>query len=269
MFRIVASRHAGRKSNDGNSPLILTMASRHYNEEMVDKPYPSDAADKFIVRLPPGMRDTIAEAAKANGRSMNAEIIHRLEQSLAGEDGDSISVKSLALLLAKAEASAAMRDLEFAAAIFSHAATAAALLKVIKADPERMVVLLGSKQEVESTKKDAEAALAHAEEVELSTDLDVMFAEAQEAERRRVEAKNALAAQHRQTESRRATKYALEQREQDAANTRLDAAIAPVESTLSRSMRPLSPTHDVAVSAQTEAPSAANLTKKRKNTSAK
>lgn len=36
---------------------------------------------KFIVRLPDGMRDRIAEAARANGRSMNAEIVHRLEQS--------------------------------------------------------------------------------------------------------------------------------------------------------------------------------------------
>lgn len=40
-------------------------------------------ADQFIVRLPDGMRDRIAEAAKANGRSMNAEIVHRLEQSFA------------------------------------------------------------------------------------------------------------------------------------------------------------------------------------------
>lgn len=35
-------------------------------------------ADKFIVRLPDGMRDEIAIAAEASGRSMNAEIVYRL-----------------------------------------------------------------------------------------------------------------------------------------------------------------------------------------------
>lgn len=186
------------------------MASRHYNSEMVDKPYPSDAADKFIVRLPPGMRDNIAEAAKINGRSMNAEVIHRLEQSLAGEGGDPGAVKSLALLLAKAEASAAMRDLEFVAAIFSHAATASALLHIIKADPKKAEKVLGGKQEFESTKKSAEAAIAHAEEVDATADLEEMFAEAQEAERRKVEAKNALAEQSRQSFLGKAPKSTVE-----------------------------------------------------------
>lgn len=49
-------------------------------------PPPSREANKFIVRLPDGMRDRIAEAARANGRSMNAEIVHRLERTLS-EDG--------------------------------------------------------------------------------------------------------------------------------------------------------------------------------------
>lgn len=40
--------------------------------------YPSDKQDQFVVRFPEGMRDEIAVAAKANGRSMNAEIVARL-----------------------------------------------------------------------------------------------------------------------------------------------------------------------------------------------
>lgn len=43
--------------------------------------YPSDAADRFLVRMPDGMRERIAEAAKATGRSMNAEIVARLQDS--------------------------------------------------------------------------------------------------------------------------------------------------------------------------------------------
>lgn len=46
-------------------------------------PAPSDLADKFMLRMPDGMRDRIAEAAKVNGRSMNAEIVHRLSESFA------------------------------------------------------------------------------------------------------------------------------------------------------------------------------------------
>jgi ParB-like chromosome segregation protein Spo0J len=40
--------------------------------------YPSASADKFMLRLPDGMRDTLKAAAKANGRSLNAEIVLRL-----------------------------------------------------------------------------------------------------------------------------------------------------------------------------------------------
>lgn len=42
--------------------------------------------DKYIVRFPAGMRARIAEAAKSNNRSMNAEIVARLEESLARDD---------------------------------------------------------------------------------------------------------------------------------------------------------------------------------------
>jgi hypothetical protein len=44
--------------------------------------------DKFILRFPDGMRDLIAEEAKANNRSMNAEVVSRLQNSFEkGEAG--------------------------------------------------------------------------------------------------------------------------------------------------------------------------------------
>lgn len=46
-------------------------------------PYPSDQADKVLVRMPDGMRDRLKEAAKANNRTMNAEIVARLESTFA------------------------------------------------------------------------------------------------------------------------------------------------------------------------------------------
>lgn len=44
------------------------------------------AADKFIVRLPDGMRERIREKAAANRRSINAEIVHYLDRALAAEN---------------------------------------------------------------------------------------------------------------------------------------------------------------------------------------
>ncbi len=45
--------------------------------------FPSDKQDQFMVRLPNGMRDNLKTEAEKNKRSMNAEIVHRLEWSLA------------------------------------------------------------------------------------------------------------------------------------------------------------------------------------------
>lgn len=47
--------------------------------------YESEAAasaEKFVVRLPRGMRKTIAEAARRNRRSMNSEIVAIISRSL-------------------------------------------------------------------------------------------------------------------------------------------------------------------------------------------
>lgn len=46
----------------------------------------SSQSEKFILRFPDGMRDQLREIAAANGRTMNAEIIARLEQSLKPKD---------------------------------------------------------------------------------------------------------------------------------------------------------------------------------------
>ncbi|WP_429211529.1 Arc family DNA-binding protein [Metapseudomonas resinovorans] len=47
--------------------------------------YSSRTADKFVVRLPEGMRERIALVARNHHRSMNSEIIARLEQSMLQE----------------------------------------------------------------------------------------------------------------------------------------------------------------------------------------
>lgn len=47
--------------------------------------YPSEMADKFVVRMPEGMRDRIRQKADENRRTMNSEIIHALDRALAAE----------------------------------------------------------------------------------------------------------------------------------------------------------------------------------------
>jgi hypothetical protein len=54
-----------------------------YERAMVKSP--SQTQDKFIVRLPDGMRDQISAAAKANNRTMTAEIVSRLERTFREE----------------------------------------------------------------------------------------------------------------------------------------------------------------------------------------
>ena len=47
-------------------------------------------SDQFPLRLPDGMRDRIKESAEAAGRSMNAEIVLRLERSLFLDSADAV-----------------------------------------------------------------------------------------------------------------------------------------------------------------------------------
>jgi len=49
------------------------------------EPYPSETKDRFMVRLPDGMREKIKTAADAANRTMNGEIVARLEASFHGE----------------------------------------------------------------------------------------------------------------------------------------------------------------------------------------
>lgn len=62
---------------------------------MSKEPYPSETADRFIVRFPDGMRDRIKEAAAANNRSMNAEIIARLESTFAPVEEPQVFTREL------------------------------------------------------------------------------------------------------------------------------------------------------------------------------
>jgi len=47
--------------------------------------YPSQIAEKFVVRLPAGMRERIRQQAAVSRRTMNSLIIYALDRALAAE----------------------------------------------------------------------------------------------------------------------------------------------------------------------------------------
>ncbi|MBA1204749.1 MULTISPECIES: Arc family DNA-binding protein [Pseudomonas] len=63
----------------------------------------SRTADKFVVRLPDGMREKIADIAKDNHRSMNSEIIDRLTLSIAQDEEGDLTVRTLAQVTRRCE----------------------------------------------------------------------------------------------------------------------------------------------------------------------
>ena len=54
------------------------------------EPYPSDKLDKFLLRLPDGMRQELSEIAKNNHRTITAEIINRIQNSLIQDDSQKV-----------------------------------------------------------------------------------------------------------------------------------------------------------------------------------
>lgn len=74
----------------------------------MSKRFPSDTQDRFMVRLPEGMREIIGAAAKASKRTMNAEIVARLELSFADNEGHDASITSSTNPMTKTQRDALM-----------------------------------------------------------------------------------------------------------------------------------------------------------------
>ena len=55
-----------------------------------------EVADRFVLRMPMKLKQDIAEAAEKKGRSINAEIVTRLEESLQNDgEMDAIAMVTL------------------------------------------------------------------------------------------------------------------------------------------------------------------------------
>lgn len=82
---------------DGGIWALFIMAPCHYMlAAMSDTP--TRDQNKFIVRMPEGMRERLRREAEISGRSMNTEIIVRLEQSLDGAFVDMSTIGFIAMI---------------------------------------------------------------------------------------------------------------------------------------------------------------------------
>lgn len=73
--------------------------------------------EKFVVRLPKGMRAQIAEVSRLSHRSMNSEIIARLEESLGQNTEDTTTHTISAPLLRSVDSSDAAFEQELLARV--------------------------------------------------------------------------------------------------------------------------------------------------------
>lgn len=89
-FRIPVELLASIKESAGQNNRTVTaelvtwlQGGEHSRAGRLQQDSPSRHEDKFMVRMPEGMRDRIQEAAKDNNRSMNAEVVARLDASFS------------------------------------------------------------------------------------------------------------------------------------------------------------------------------------------
>lgn len=62
---------------------------------------PSQQLEKFIIRLPDGMRERIKAAADANNRSMNAEIVATLDERYPAPEAFDAKVERMILAIGR------------------------------------------------------------------------------------------------------------------------------------------------------------------------
>ena len=67
---------------------------------MTTNQYDSRTADKFVVRLPAGLRADIEAAANASDRSMNSVFIQAVRQYLDGQNRQALLLDALASAVA-------------------------------------------------------------------------------------------------------------------------------------------------------------------------
>ncbi|RWC97487.1 MAG: Arc family DNA-binding protein [Mesorhizobium sp.] len=114
-----------------------------------EQKYPSQLAERFQIRLPPGMRDQIKRAAEDSGRSMNSEILDALRDAFPEEpslddlvDALDYSIAMLRDIKARSPSGDVSRSNKFMTVLGRIEATNEDLWKTVRGDRQSPVVVL-------------------------------------------------------------------------------------------------------------------------------
>lgn len=143
----------------------------------------------YPLRMPTELRTDLEETAAHNKRSLNAEIVDRLQKSLDGvqEGVASNTLHALALSIAKAEESAARAALTAESQLFQGATVAAILLRVLDRANVQGFAVMEDADKAEAVAL-AEQLMKVAEEHEETGIYDNVVEQAETAEKRLKEA---------------------------------------------------------------------------------
>jgi len=143
----------------------------------------------YPLRMSQELRNQLEKEAVVGRRSLNAEIVDRLEMSVAGQRPDTLLLKTLSLAMARTEQSAAMTRLRAQADLLSTMRISKALLDLVSRITEIDPKLIGNDSSLEvalslAHRFRSEAkGLVNAENV----DINIRHAEIRERELREAE----------------------------------------------------------------------------------
>lgn len=133
------------------------------------------------VRLTSELKDKIEAAAAEEGRSMNAEIVARLQQSFEAPAGDDGALRALAVALATAEERSALRAIESESRLFVGAALGEALLAIVSGLPDEVELTGSPDGTLEDLLADAQKISAEARRSKKGGHVDDLIEEARVA----------------------------------------------------------------------------------------
>lgn len=143
----------------------------------------------FGLRLQPDLKEQVEAAARSAGRSMNAEIAARLEQSFSASNSPS---GAIAWGLANAEFRVLHKEIELRGAVYRSAHLATELSKILEGAAGACKKILGSVGYDEALDM-ARAAVRAAADIDASWDDDHVFTQAKSARARLAELTRSVA----------------------------------------------------------------------------
>ncbi|MFE1574107.1 Arc family DNA-binding protein [Comamonas odontotermitis] len=148
----------------------------------------------YPLRMSPELRTRLESEAELARRSLNAEIVDRLESSISGQASQGIGSRSLEVALARAEQNAAMAEVQAEGRLFAAAMVSRALLDTMVELDRRGIKLEMPVDVINESYATAYQFVRDADHRASSGGLDAVIARAEQTEKRLQDAQAALRA---------------------------------------------------------------------------